>query len=147
MKIAWKLLFVLTAALALSCNSTQDAANEIGLTVGSVELAIDEFDTPVSAPANPPLTDYVGALFGQVAAVNVQLNLGLPGYAYHQGLIYTEGNALLAGQVRVVGGLITRQKFTTMGGGMVTTNPDSMINRVQSVRGRWKVDSWTQSSQ
>jgi len=136
-----------TSLLAMACNSTQDAADEVGLTVGSVELAIDHFDTPETAPANPPLADYVSALFGNVASVSVQLNLGLPGYAYHQGLIYTEGNTLLAGQVRVVGGVITRQKFTSMGGGMVTTNPDSLVNRVQSVRGRWKVDSWTQSSQ
>ena len=147
MKLRWILLICLTAILAMACNSTQDAADEIGLTEESVELAIDHFDAPETAPANPPLADYVSALFGNVANVSILLNLGLPGYAYHQGLVYTEGNVLLAGQVRVVGGMITRQKFTTMGGGMVTTNPDSMVNRVQSVRGRWKVDSWTQSNQ
>ena len=140
-------LLLMTSALIVACNSTQDAADEVGLSVGSVELAIDHFDAPETAPANPPLADYVGALFGNVASVSVQLNLGLPGYAYHQGLIYSEGNTLLAGQVRVVGGVITRQKFTTMGGGMVTTNPECMLNRVQTVRGRWKVDSWTQSNQ
>ena len=143
-RLGLALLVGLLSLPQMGCNSLSSVANQLGLTTGSVQLAIDNFDSADTASLTPDASDYVRNLFGTVNDVTVDLNLGLPNYAYYQGMIISRKNAYLAGQVRVVGGLIAVGNVSLAGGGMVTTNPESQLNRVQVTQARWKVESWIQ---
>jgi hypothetical protein len=137
-------LVALTALPQMGCDSLQDVADDLGLTPATVQLAIDHFDSPQSASLTPTASNYVNNLFGNLNNAGVDVNLGLPHYTYYQGMIVSKGNAYLAGQVRVVGGLVAVGNVSLAGGSMVTTNPESQLNRIQVTQARWKVESWIQ---
>lgn len=139
-----KLLILGCALAALGCNDSQTIANDLHLSKEAVELASARFDSPQGASYSPTHSDYVNNLFGNVNPAGVDVNLGLPNYAYLQGLVCAQGNFFLAGQVRVIGGVIATGNVTVAGDGMVTTNPESQLNRVNVSQARWKVESWVQ---
>jgi len=132
------------ALIAPGCNDSATIAANLHLTQPAVELAAAKFDDPEGASLGPTPSDYVNNLFGNVNPSGVEVNVGLPNYAYFQGLLYSQQNVFLAGQVRVVGGLIATGNVTVAGNGMVTTNPESQIGRVNVGQARWKVESWVQ---
>lgn len=87
--------------------------------------------------------EYLDHLFGSVnSQSNVNSNLGLPGYSYFQGLILSNSQVQIVGQLRVVGGVSTQASLDLMRGAMITANPESLVNRLQPNTGRWHVDSW-----
>jgi hypothetical protein len=141
-KKQWSVL--LLACLALGCDDPADMAPRLHLTEEAVVLAAEKFEDPDPASLSPDSSDYINNLFGNVNPSNTGLNLGLPSYAYFQGLIYSRKNVFMAGQVRVVGGVIATGNLTLAGDGMLTTNPESQLERVSVSKARWKVESWTQ---
>lgn len=142
MKKLWPV--ILLAVLVVGCQDAATVAAQLHLTEESVTLAADKFDNPVGASLSPTHSDYVNNLFGNVNPSGVDVNLGLPSYAYYQGLLFSEQNVFIAGQVRVVGGIVANGNVTVAGEGMVTSNPESMLNRVSVTKARWKVESWVQ---
>ncbi|MBN9416659.1 MAG: hypothetical protein J0I12_14535 [Candidatus Eremiobacteraeota bacterium] len=140
-----KQLVLCLAVAALGCNSPADVANSLHITEATVNLAIEHFESAEPAPSySPSKSNYVDNLFGNITPSTVALNLGLPNYTYLQGLVVSRQNVFLAGQVRVVGGIVATGNTTVAGDGMVTTNPDSQIGRVTVSRARWKVEAWVQ---
>ncbi|MFN8610341.1 MAG: hypothetical protein U0931_22580 [Vulcanimicrobiota bacterium] len=142
MKKLWPLLVL--AALVVGCNDAATVAADLHLTEESVTLAADKFKDPEGASLSPTHSDYVNNLFGNVNPAGVDVNLGLPNYAYFQGLLYSKQNIFMAGQVRVVGGLVAQGNVTVAGEGMVTSNPESQLNRISVTKARWKVEAWVQ---
>lgn len=143
-RLALCTLISLLSLPQMGCYTLADAANDAGLTVPTVQAAIDHFDTPQPASLTPDASDYVDNLFGNVNNAGIDVNLGLPNYTYYQGMIITQKNTFVAGQVRVVGGLSAVGNVSLAGGGMLTTNPESQLNRIQVSQARWKVESWVQ---
>lgn len=141
-----KLLVFCLGATILGCGRTAaQVAADLHIDVATVLLAIDHFDSAEpGATYAPSKSNYINNLFGNITPSTVALNLGLPNYTYVQGLIVSNQNVFLAGQVRVVGGVITNGNAIMAGSGMVTTNPESQIGRVVVDQARWKVEAWVQ---
>lgn len=142
-----KKLFILSFALAaFGCTKTPaQVAVELSISEAAVLLAIDHFSTAeLGASYSPSGSQYVNNLFGNVNPVGVQVNLGLPNYTYFQGLVVSRQHVFLAGQVRVVGGVVANGNAVVSRAGMVTTNPESQLGRVNVGQARWKVEAWVQ---
>jgi len=133
------------ALFVLGCNSPAQVASALHISEEAVVLAMDKFDTAEPAPSySPHGSQYVNNLFGNVNPAGVDVNLGLPNYTYVQGLIVSQQNVFLAGQVRVVGGIVATGNAVVAGDGMVTTNPESQLGRINVSQARWKVEAWVQ---
>lgn len=81
-------------------------------------------------------TEFVVRLLGRASN---RRDVRLPGYSYFQGLIHSENHVTVAGQVRIVGGLLgTDRDFATAnlyGGAMVTTNAHAFTGAGDSLKG------------
>ena len=135
---------ILLGAMAIGCDDAETVASRLNLTTEVVELAAEKFEDPTPVPLAADTDDYIDNLFGNINPSTLSLNLGLPNYAYFQGLIYTRQNFFMAGQVRVVGGVVAENNLSIAGDGMLTTNPESQFDRISVGHARWKVESWIQ---
>ncbi|MCD4785452.1 MAG: hypothetical protein K8T10_16655 [Candidatus Eremiobacteraeota bacterium] len=81
------------------------------------------------------------------------LKLYIPGYAYFQGVIYSNGNVQALGPIRVIGGIISQRKDPTdpsqtpklikiERGAMLTTNPDYRNKKMTPPNLRLKITRW-----
>lgn len=137
-------IFALALAV-LGCNTPAQVASDLNISEEAVVLAMDKFENAEPAPSySPPASQYVNNLFGNVSPAGVDVNLGLPNYTYVQGMIVSQQNVFLAGQVRVIGGIVATGNAVVAGDGMVTTNPESQIGRISVSQARWKVEAWVQ---
>lgn len=63
----------------------------------------------------------------------------LPGYSYFQGIVQAKNHILLAGQVRVVGGVLGADEpdatVSLYRGAMITSNPDAFLGAGASLTG------------
>jgi hypothetical protein len=80
--------------------------------------------------------DYIARLIGDASN---RLDPRLPGYSYFQGLIQSANHITIAGQVRVVGGVMgadrTDATANLYGGAMVTTNAHAFLGAGDSLVG------------
>lgn len=133
------------ALVAIGCDTPAQVASNLNISEPTVVLAMQEFEHPEPSPSYSPTgSQYVNNLFGNVSPAGVNVNLGLPNYTYVQGLIVSRQHVFLAGQVRVVGGIVADGNAVVAGDGMVTTNPESQLGRVNVGQARWKVEAWVQ---
>lgn len=141
-----KLILFCCGLVAIGCTKTPaQVALELNISEAAVKLAIDHFSSAeLGASYTPSGSQYVNNLFGNVSPAGLNVNLGLPNYTYLQGLIVSRQHVFLAGQVRVVGGVVANRNAVVSRDGMVTTNPESQLGRVNVSQARWKVESWVQ---
>lgn len=90
-------------------------------------------DTYVEAVVGP---NYMMQLLG---GASNRMDVKLPGYSYFQGLIHSDNHVTIAGQVRVVGGVLgTDRSYATANlysGAMVTTNAHAFTGAGDSLKG------------
>ncbi len=81
------------------------------------------------------------------------LDLYIPGYAYFQGIIYSNGNVQALGPIRIIGGIICQRKdpanlsetpksIKMEKGAMLTTNPDYLSKKLTPPNVRLKITKW-----
>lgn len=85
-------------------------------------------------------TDYMTQMITRPGSAESALYI--PGYAYYQGLIYTEKGFAAIGQVRLIGGVVSRQDSSLGSGAMITTNPEAMMRRVQPAHYHYQIKNW-----
>lgn len=78
-----------------------------------------------------------------------RLDVRLPGYAYFQGIVQAEKHIMVAGQVRIVGGVLGADSGTCSlySGAMVTTNAHALMGASDSMNGlpdgiRTRIRTW-----
>jgi len=81
------------------------------------------------------------------------LELYVPGYAYFQGIIYSNGNVQALGPIRIIGGIICQRKnpddlseppksIKLEKGAMLTTNPDYLDKKMTPPSIRLRITRW-----
>jgi len=96
-------------------------------------------------------TDFMDMLFNDPG--DKKLKLYVPGYAYFQGVIYSNGNIQAKGPVRIIGGVICQRKdpadlsetpksITLKDGAMLTTDPDYLDKRLSPPNLRLRITKW-----
>ena len=117
-------------------------AYSMGTIVSSSDVA-DILATPGTVRTSVPPAAYLNGLFR--TPYDPLLQFYLPKYAYFQGLCYSKGDLKLLGQVRVIGAAINTgsgNRLVFSQGGMVTTNPDYLKDRIQPAHRRYAVLQW-----
>jgi len=79
-----------------------------------------------------------------------RMGLYIPGYAYFQGIIYSQGNITAAGPVRIIGGVVANslntsphgKKILIEKGAMLTADPDYLLKQVQRSNNFLRVVEW-----
>lgn len=98
---------------------------------------------PKAEPSTP--AEYILALLHPRQAEPFLLTLALPHYTYFQGFVYAGGGAVIAGPVRVLGGVFAGGGGRTswlLDGAMLTTTPDYLRPPAAPVRSRFRIVQW-----
>lgn len=110
----------------VGCDPDDYVSNEVQSYAPSSPTFQDVDPTPYVETLDPQ--EYVVQL---LSGVNVGVDLRLPGYSYFQGVIQANNHVVIAGQVRVVGGVIgvdaPDATLNLYNGAMITSNPHSFL--------------------
>ena len=111
----------------------------------TTSAAAQFFSTPGTLQTGLPPLSYLQKLFH--TPYDPMLQFYLPRYSYFQGLCYSAGNLKLIGQVRVIGAAMSAgsgKEIVFAQGGMVTTDPDYLKDRIQPAHRRYTIVQWKQ---
>lgn len=144
MKKIWFFL-LLSSLLLLGCQP-RNLPDEVSSYVSGLEREIDVDAVPLveEIDANAFIDSIVREAPGR-------LDLRLPNYAYFQGIVQADKFVVLAGQVRVVGGVLgvddPNGAAALYSGAMVTANPEAFLEADDTLIGgdaglRTRVRSW-----
>ncbi len=105
------------------------------------ELFNDYYNSNVNLSAGTFQEVLLGSEFTTqvTGAASNRLDVRLPGYTYFQGLIHADNHVTVAGQVRVVGGIVgSEREYATAnlyGGAMITTNAHAFTGSGSALKG------------
>jgi hypothetical protein len=94
------------------------------------------------ADFNPALTsqEFLDQLFAN--SENPMSKLYLPNYAYSQSLVYSESDVNVFGQVRILGGVVSKGRTQLGYGAMVTAVPEYVTHRTAPTQNRYHISEW-----
>ncbi|MCE1247114.1 MAG: hypothetical protein LWY06_10760 [Firmicutes bacterium] len=109
--------------------------------------ATQTFNTTATAQACT-LNSWMSLFLSDPANKNLQLYI--PGYAYYQGVIYSNGNVRTMGPIRVIGGVVCKNSDSSADekqilmekGAMLTTNPEYLKKKLSPPSLKLKVTQW-----
>jgi ABC-type Na+ efflux pump permease subunit len=73
---------------------------------------------------------------------NPMTKLYLPNYAYSQSLVYSEGDVNVFGQVRILGGVVSKGRTQLGHGAMITAVPEYVTRRTTPTQSRYHIAEW-----
>lgn len=130
-----RILLLATLVFLVGCDPDDYVSPEVRSYVSS---GSDVFDDVFPSAYTETLDgdDYVIQL---LSGVNVGIDLRLPGYSYFQGVIQAKNHVVVAGQVRIVGGIVGVDEpdatLNLYNGAMVTSNPHAFLGAEDSLSG------------
>lgn len=142
------LVFLLSMAVFSGCTSPPDnVAPEV------LDYLVDKGRyLEISPVPLSPLTDADAVVDNLILGGDSgRVDPRLPSYSYFQGLVHARKHLWIAGQVRVVGGVVgvdgANSTFSLYKGAMVTSNPDAFLGAGTALTGgpdgmRTRVASW-----
>lgn len=94
----------------------------------------------------PNLTphEYLDQIFSN--SDNPMAKLYLPNYAYTQSLVYANDDVNIFGQVRVLGGVVSKDRTQLGYGAMVTAVPEYITKRTAPTQNRYHITEWKEKN-